>query len=213
MLGLTLGFSSCEDVNDWGVDDSFNRIFSPVTFETAQVGATSVSLRFSSVPNAQSYVIEFSKDSLQFTTITNTVEILADDIVLDPNSTSKLYLATVKKLDPESRYSARMKVTSNNGLPESRWVTLTFKTSGEQIFDAVSNITESSATLTWEAEAEVTHIILSSGGTKKQIDLSPSNITESKLELSDLKENTSYTVEIYNGDRKKGTKSFTTAHT
>ena len=82
ILGLTLGFSSCEDVNDWGVDDSFNRMFSPVTFETAQVGATSVSLRFSSVPNAQSYVIEFSKDSLQFTTITNTVEILADDIVL-----------------------------------------------------------------------------------------------------------------------------------
>lgn len=211
ILGLTLGFSSCEDVNDWGVDDSFNRMFSPVTFETAQVVATSVSLRFSSVPNAQSYVIEFSKDSLQFTTITNTVEILADDIVLDSMSTSQLYLATVKKLDPESRYSARMKVTSNNGLPESRWVTLTFKTSGEQIFDAVSNITESSATLTWEAESEVTHIILSSGGTKKQIDLSPSNIAESKLELSDLKENTSYTVEIYNGDRKKGTKSFATA--
>lgn len=212
ILGLTICFTSCEDVNDWGTDGSYNRMFSPVTFETAKVGATSVDLRFSSVPNAKSYVIEFSKDSLEFKAITNTVEILAEDIVLDSTSTSKVYLTTVKKLDPEMRYSARMKATSNNGLPESLWVTLTFKTSGEQILNAVSNITESSATLTWEAEAEVTHLLLSGGGlSKKEITLSASNIAESKFDLSDLKQNTSYTVEIYDGSRKKGTKSFMTA--
>lgn len=212
ILGLTISFTSCEDVNDWGTDDSYNRMFSPVTFETARVGATSVDLRFSSVPNAQSYIVEFSQDSLEFKTITNTVEILAQDIVLDSTSTSKVYLTTVKKLDPEMRYSARMKVTSNNGLPESRWVTLTFKTTGEQIMNAVSNITESSATLTWELESDVTHILLSGGGLdKKQIALSASDVSESKFELSGLKENTGYSVEIYNGDRKKGSKTFTTA--
>lgn len=211
ILGLTISLTSCEDVNDWGTDSSFNRLFSPVTFETARIGATSVDLRFSSVPHAKSYVIELSKDSLEFSTIINTVEVPAEDIVLDSTSTAKVYLTSVKKLDPEMRYSARMKVTSDNGLPESRWVTLTFKTPGEQILNTVINITESSATVTWEAEVEVTHIILLGGGERKQFNLAPAHIAESKLELTDLKENTSYAVEIYNGDRKRGTKTFTSA--
>lgn len=213
IVGLAVCFTSCDDVNDWSTDDSSNRIFSPVTFGTSKILATSVILEFSSVPNARSYVIELSKDSLEFGTITNTVEILAEDIVLDSTATSKLYLATVKKLDPQIRYSARMKVTSNNDLPESRWVAVTFKTTTEQILNAVSNVTENSATVTWEEESDVTHIILTSvsDGVKKQIDLSASNVTENRLDLSDLKDNSFYTVEIYNGDRKKGTKEFTTA--
>ena len=212
ILGLIASFTSCEDVNDWGTDDSYNRIFSPVTFETSRIGATSIDLVFSSVPHAGSYVLEFSKDSLEFKTITNTVEIPVDDIVLDSTSVSKLYITTVKKLDPEIRYSVRMKVTSNNNLPESRWVALTFKTPGEQILNAVGDITESSATITWEAESEVTHILLSGGGlNKKEIKLSASEISESKFELKDLKQNTPYSVEIYNGEKRKGAKSFTTA--
>ncbi|PXV63599.1 uncharacterized protein DUF4957 [Dysgonomonas alginatilytica] len=212
ILGLAVCFTSCEDVNDWGTDDSYNRVFSPVTFETSRIGATSVDLVFSNVSNAGAYVMEFSKDSLEFKTITNTIEIPADSIVLDSTFVSQLFMITVKKLDPEIRYSVRMKVTSNKNLPESRWVALTFKTPGEQILNAVSDITESSATITWEAESEVTHILLSGGGfNKKEIRLSASEIAESRLELKDLKQNTLYSIEIYNGEKRKGVKTFTTA--
>lgn len=209
--GSVLSFTSCDDVNDWATDDNENGIFSPVIFETSDVAATSVSLKFSSVPNAGKYIFEFSKDSLQFASIDRTVEIDAEDLVKDSTDTKIRYIFTVKKLDAEIRYSVRLKVTGNNGLPDSKWVSLTFKTKGEQILNAVKDISEDSALLTWDPENDVTHITLTeNNGTAQKIDLTTEEISLGQKSLSGLKENTSYSVQIFNNEIKRGTVSFTT---
>lgn len=215
LAGITLiGAVACDDNNDWGVDDSKNQMFSPVIFESANTAATYVNLRFSKVTNAQTYVIEISQDSLEFASIVKTAEVLATEVVDDSTSTSKnLYLTTIKDLEPETRYSARMKVISDKNIPESKWVETTFKTTAEQILEAVSAITANSATLTWEAGLDVTHIICIGNGLKNEIKLTPQNITEGKLVLTDLAEFTNYAVEIYNNDKKRGTRIFQTEET
>lgn len=208
---ILLGSTSCEDTNDWGVDGDQNRTFSPVVFELVKPGATFADVRFSKVTNAQSYIIEISQDSLEFATIVDKTEVLAEQAVDDSTSVGKnLYLTTLKKLEPETRYSARIKVTSDKNLPESKWATVTFKTITEQILDAVSAITASSATLIWESGLEVTHITYVGNGKKTEIKLTPQNITEGKLVLTGLAEYTSYTVQIFNNEKKRGTRIFQT---
>ncbi|MEN9918847.1 MAG: hypothetical protein RL662_1283 [Bacteroidota bacterium] len=128
-LVCAFNFTACEDVNDWGTDQSTNRIFSPVIFEPRTVTSTYAEFSFSSVPHAQTYVVELSKDSLAFGTIMWRGTIDVEQLVPDSTSTSKLYIfATTKELIPGTRYSARMKVTSNNNLPESLWSNYTFVT-------------------------------------------------------------------------------------
>jgi len=210
MLGLILGFAACEDdANDWDVDENKNQMFTPVFFETSRVAATSVNLSFSSVPNARSYVIEFSKDSLKFDAIVNTLEILTEDLVEDPGSTSKRYLATVKDLDASTRYSARIKATANNGLPDSKWGEVTFKTPGEQIISRYV-IGESTVRVEWEAGLTVTHLVYTTAGVDTRLNLNPADIAEGAVLVEDLKDNTSYTLDIFNGEVKRGNISFKT---
>lgn len=212
VVGITLlGTVSCDDNNDWSVDDNKNQMFSPVLFESARTGATYVDLRFSKVTNAQSYIIEISQDSLEFNSIISTHEVLAEQVVDDTTSTSKnVYLTSIKKLEPETRYSARMKVTSDKDIPESRWVETTFKTTSEQILDAVSAITANSATLTWEAGLDVTHVICVGNLKKEDLKLTTQNISEGNLVLTGLAEYTNYIVEIYNNEKKRGARIFQT---
>lgn len=215
ILGILVSFGSCkDDANDWGVDESADRVFSPVTFETQNVEAISVNLRFSSVPNAKTYVFEFSQDSLEFNSIVSTMEVAATNLVLDTTATSKAYIATQNGLTAETRYSARLKVISDNELPESKWVECTFKTTKEQILDAVSDITESSATITWLGGSDVTSLKLKEepyvDGTSTEIKLAADNIAEGKVTISGLKENTNYTIEIYKDKLKRGSRTFTT---
>lgn len=210
LLGFTLGLASCnDDANDWGTDSSKNQMFTPVTFETSRISATAVDLSFSSVPNAKSYVVEYSKDSLQFTTIVGAVEFLADELIVDSTSSSKRFLAPLTKLDAATRYSARIKATSVNGLPDSKWGNVTFKTPSEQIISRYS-YGETTLRLEWEAGLEVTHIILTTNGVETKTDLSPANIAEGTISFDNLSDNTPYTVDIYNGLTKRGSASFTT---
>lgn len=212
LTGATLGFTACEDdANDWGVDDSKAQMFTPVTFETSKISATAVDLAFSTVPNAKSYIVEYSKDSLQFSAIVGNMELLADDLIVDSTSTNKRYLVPLKDLDAATRYSARIKATSNNGLPESKWAEVTFKTPSEQVFNPVTAITGSSALLSWEPGIAVTHIyLLMENGPLTEITLTPENISTGKLTLNDLKENTNYAVVIYNNEIKRGSIIFKT---
>lgn len=133
MVILTSTFSACEEFG-FPVDESFKRLFSPVTFASENITATSADLTLSKVPGADTYVIEFSEDSLQFTTIVRTVTLKADTLSYATGSTS-VYLIRVGDLKGATRYSARLKaLSSTNEMPESKWDLITFATRSEQIF-------------------------------------------------------------------------------
>jgi len=62
LLLMLLTMSACDDFS-FPVDDAYNRLFSPVTFETETVASTNIAISFSKVNGAKSYVFEFAKDS------------------------------------------------------------------------------------------------------------------------------------------------------
>lgn len=207
LLVLLAGlFQSCDDPNDWDVDNAFNRMFSPVVFETASIEGTTVILRYSAVTGAKKYILEFSKDSLAFDEIVKTVQVTADEMVIDSTSSSKRYLYTISQLDGDAQYSARIKASSNDSIPDSKWTAVAFKTKGEQIINEIRNITESSAVVTWDPVYEVTHYSLSGS----IMALSEQQKEEGILELSGLNPYTKYEITLLNGETGRGTLSFTT---
>lgn len=210
-LMMTMTFSSCENY-DFPVDESHARMFSPVTFEVKSVAAVTVELTFSKVSNAESYIFEFSKDSLQFAEIAQTVTISADSLPEGSESaTSVKYTMIFKNLDGSTRYSTRLKAVSGSSLPDSKWVTVTFVTLGEQIMKPVSRKTDSSALIEWTEGSQVSHLYLSDGiNPPKTIELTSEDIQAGNKEITGLSPKTTYVVEIYNGTAKRGAQSFTT---
>ena len=207
---LSLSFISCEDVNDWDVDESKDQMFTPAIFETSSLMATEVELKFSGVSKVSSYVIELSEDSLAFNTIIRTITIPFEELVKDETSTNVRYLLTVSDLLQNTRYSARIKAISSTNIPESKWGAITFKTPNEQIISRYS-YGETTASLEWKAGLQVTHVLIkTAGAADKKTNLTAENISEGKVDLTDLEANTAHTVEIYNGETKRGSIAFTT---
>lgn len=214
MVALLTTFSACEEFG-FPVDESFKRLFSPVTFSSENITATSVDLTFSKVPGAESYVIEFSEDSLQYTTIVRTVTVKADTLSFVSGSTSS-YLLHIGDLKGATRYSARLKAISpNNETPESKWDLITFSTKSEQIFKNVlsTDKTDYSVVLRWDATgAGVTHIMLTNtlDNSTKREDLTAADKTASMKLIEGLTGATTYTADIYNNDNKRGSITFRT---
>jgi len=215
IIAAAIGFTACDaDQNDWTVDDSQAQMFTPVVLEPASLAATSVTLRYSSVPNAGKYVIELSQDSLAFTSIEKTIEIAAEDAVRDSTSTNSRYLLEVKDLESASRYSARIKsVSKDASLPESKWGAITFKTPSEQIMFSVADgdKTSSSVRLSWKAGEAVTKIELLKGGTVAlEKALTAGDIAAGEITLTGLEAGTAYLANLYNNTSKRGYAQFST---
>lgn len=214
MVILTSTFSACEEFG-FPVDESFKRLFSPVTFASENITATSADLTLSKVPGADTYVIEFSEDSLQFTTIVRTLTLKADTLSYASGSTS-VYLIRVGDLKGATRYSARLKaLSSTNEQPESKWDLITFATRSEQIFKNVlsSEKTDMSVILRWDASgAGVTHIMMTNtiDNTTKREDLTAADKAASMKLIEGLNGSTTYTADIYNNDNKRGSITFRT---
>ncbi len=215
LMVLMLGtFSSCEEFG-FQADDSYKRLFSPVTFGSENITATSVDLSISKVSEADTYVIEFSEDSLLFSTIVRTVELKAENLSYASGSKS-VYLTRIIDLKGATRYSARMKAVSSVGdIPESKWDLLTFVTRSEQIFKNVlsNEKTDMSVILRWDAAGSgITHIMLTNTltSTSSRIDLTTEDKTASMKLIEGLNGSTTYMADIYNNDNKRGSITFRT---
>jgi len=213
LLFLVFGLSSCNKDNGT-IDQSFNRLFRPVTFTTRAVTATSVQLAFSKVTNADKYIFEFSEnDSLSFNKIVGTLQFSEDTLTLDA---TKLYAIRVIHLKGGTRYSVRVKAATNNGtIPESKYDVVTFVTKTEQIIKAIlpEETTSNSVILHWDATgANVTHIVLTSStdGSSQTFNLTDSDKAASLKLIGNLSSLTTYTAQIYNVDNKRGEITFST---
>ncbi|ASB48048.1 DUF5123 domain-containing protein [Alkalitalea saponilacus] len=200
---LLLGVPSCNDY-DFSVDESFNRTFRPPLFSAEGIRASSVRLEWEKVRGAKSYLLEVSRDSLEF---------------IDPVQYELPYhqdSITLTGLMTESRYSARIKAFSATGAPESEFHEITFVTLGEQIFEEVirgfddlsnSNYLE----LRWMPGSEVTHIRIEMlEGEPEIINLTEEEIEQGYKLIESLKPATNYLVRILNGESRRGWYSYTT---
>ncbi len=201
-MGL-IALTSCTDANDWNVDSSYSRLFSPAEDDIAvKADATGATVTFSTVSGAEYYVIQVSNDSL-----------FTGNILTYGEGSTKITSSPtyIENLVSDTTYFLRIKAVSST-TTESIWAYLDgdFDTKAEQIFyniDEANDLTSTSVTLRWPANTEVT-AIRCNGNTYT---LSNTDIANGYYTISGLSPETEYTANIYNGSKRRGSITFTTA--
>jgi len=201
-LGIFIGvfslfFTSCEDKIDPIVEKiEFDRVFSPTELKAIIRNKTSVELSWNK-SEADHYVVEFSEDSLLFTTIIASVEVAPDEIPFT-------YL-----LEGETGYSARVKGVTE-GLDDSKWTSVAFKTDAENILLPLSgdDIKATNVTIKWPAGSEATHFLIVPGNVERTI--TAPEIAAGEATITGLTGETQYTIKMLKGTKQRGTLTFTT---
>lgn len=196
---LSLTFTGCDDnidplINDLEVD----RVFSPTELTARIRNLTTIELNWNVRDDADHYVVEFSEDSLEFNTIVRTVEVLPDELPMQ------------ELFDGETRYSARVKGVSSEGLQDSKWTAVTIMTNLENIFLPIEDgdIQAVTATLRWTPNSDVTHFIINPGNVQR--DITADEKAAGVATIDGLTGDTDYTVLLKKGTKQRGSISFHT---
>jgi hypothetical protein len=190
---------SCDGYNvDLLNELDVTRVFSPIGLTAKVSNQTTVELNWTLRDDADHYVVEFSADDPNFTTIFKTVEVKPTE------------LPVKVVLEGETVYSIRVKGVSAKGLDVSKWATTTATTLSEQLFIAGpdSDIQATQATVRWVANSNVTELVANPGNIIRTI--TASEKTAGVATITGLTGETQYTVTLNNGTKKRGTKVFTT---
>lgn len=216
MLLTSIIGTACTDGNDWNVDSTHDRLFS-VTASDISVSAkpTSAEVSWRVVPDAEYYVMEYSTDSLYDEIAMGGTE---HSVIVGEDKSIVESPYTITGLQGETKYFLRIKSMSS-AKADSKWTYLekySFKTSTEQILNEVASITGESAVLSWTEGAEVTSLKLAEAKDDVEevdttyIELDAAAVAASSYTLTGLSPKTKYSVSIYNGNVKRGTRTFTT---
>lgn len=201
VAGLLL-FSACTDKNDWDTDSSYNRMFRPAKLDATGVTVHTADISFVNIPDAAYYQFELSQDSLLFENIVSAFDTTANQF-------------TLEGLESNTQYSLRVKsIATETGKEESGWNAIYFKTRAEQIMETVTSgdILSSSVTLRWEAGATVTNLVVNDadGNEIDNVTITADQMAAGEMVLTGLTPETSYEVLLMNGDKQRGSASFTT---
>lgn len=174
------------------------REFAPVNLSAFVRNQVNVELNWTPNENVNSYIVEFSKDSLSFTNIVKSIEVTPEELpVLVP-------------LESETLYSVRVKAISDRGLDDSSWAVTTARTLTEQLFieEQPGDIKAKEVTFRWVPDSEVTSISISPGDISYT--LTSEDISSGTATVSGLSPETEYVANLLNGNQIRGVKVFTT---
>lgn len=193
----TITFTACEDIDDVK-ELTLDRLLSP-THLTARVrDKVNIELTWDAMDNAQSYVIEIFKEDPDFAgTATSTFE-----------TEEPTYRVT--RLEGETSYSIRVKSTAE-GIADSKWSTITRSTDAEQILQEVAeaDLKATEVTLRWPAGEFATEIIITPNDVAAH-PVTTEEIAAGAATITGLKSETTYTATLKNGNKTRGTITFTT---
>ena len=126
VIAFVTGFAmtSCTDENDWPVDKSYDRLFTPTTLEVDASKADSVVINFSASEDVSYYVVEICIDNKLFTDDVPTGQMKGSKVFGEDKSisgTSKSYVIPYKF--ENYMYQMRIKACSNNpSKGDSHWL-------------------------------------------------------------------------------------------
>lgn len=204
-----LVMTGCTDGNDWDVDSSYNRTFAPTGDITIERFDTKVAVSFKSVKGASKYEVELNTDSLYQD------ETQASSIIQEFTTAAD----TVRGLKGETNYYLRVRAIVE-GKPSSKW--LYYKTgSGRQYFTTLAeqlfyeltaaDIEDGVLHLSWIPGSEVTSIVvLANGEQTAEYALSADQKAAGRYDVVGLAPTTTYTLQLMNGDVKRGSLNVTT---
>lgn len=200
--------TACTDGNDWVVDSSYDRLFSTTESSfsiTPAENAAQAEASWKATPNTTGYVIEVSTNPLS-----DDVPMGSEGSIVYGDGVEKITKTTylLENLESETEYYARIKSVGDG--KESNWVYYddggTFKTKKEQILKTPTEITDSSIKVSWEENCTVTSLRIYDGkGYDQIILLEAAELQSCSITIQGLDPMTAYTIEIYNGDRLRGT--------
>ena len=206
---LVLLMAGCKDGNDWDTDGSYNRMFAPTGDITVERYDTKAAISFKAVAGAKSYEVELNTDSLYLDEVSSTS-------ILQTFTTAS---DTIRGLVGETNYYLRVRAISDDK-PNSKWLYYKtgsgrgyFTTLAEQLFYELTaeDVEDGVLHLSWIAGSEVTKIVvLTNGEQTGEYPLSAEAIAAGHYDLVGLAPTTTYTIQLFNGDSKRGSLNVTT---
>ena len=203
-LSLAVVLSSCDERLEEVTTLVTDRLFSATDVEASVVNKTQVILKWDKNQNAQSYTIEvFENDSLTFA---GTPVMVINDIT---NADIPYTIAT--GLVGQTQYSARIK-TIGEGIADSKWKGIYFRTAAEQIMQPVNaeTVTASTAVIKWTPGETATRVVAINGTNQVSQNVTAAEIAAGSMVLAGLAEDTKYTVRLLKDDKVRGSGSFET---
>jgi hypothetical protein len=196
LLGLivVLAINACEDDISPVIEElQYDRLFTPLDLEARISNQTTVSLNWKFNKGIDSYVLEISDDSLQFSNIIHTATVAPDEVPY------------VYELPAgNSQYSARVKGTSSE-TAESKWATLAFKSDPENVFNNYDIVMTGlgEITVNWLPGKTVSSLLFVSADGEVEYDISAEEQAAGVKYISDLP-NATYQVQILNSGKVRG---------
>ena len=199
MFLLAVLSAGCESYNEAVLQDiGADRAFSPVGLTATIRNQTTVELNWTVKEDADHYVVEFSADDVNFTTIYKTVNVAPKELPVQV------------ALEGETIYSIRVKAVSSAGVADSKWTVISATTLTEQILFPVADadIEAKEVTLRWTPNSSVTQISVMPGNITHAI--TPAEKAVGVAKVTGLTGETNYTATLLNGTKKRGVRTFTT---
>jgi hypothetical protein len=197
-LLLVITISSCTSNDELITELAVDREFAPVGLTAKVRNQTIIELNWTIRDDVYNYVVEFSADDPNFTTIFKTLNVTADELPIQV------------ALEGETVYSIRVKAISSRGLEDSKWAIEEATTLTEQLMlpFELGDVEATQVTLRWVPGVNVTKITIQPG------DISHDITAQEKIDgvatISGLTGETDYTATLLNNAKIRGSASFTT---
>ncbi len=189
ILMVSVVFTGCKDDDTW----EYPYLFRPINF-TAELNKTQVTLSWSEIENAESYTLQISKDSLDFSNA------IIDTVITNGHQ-------FIQEMEGKITFHARVRANSTDTTKNSKFNQISFKTPAENLFEGYTSemIAWETIQLNWTAAANVTDIKITDLNNSATVEhLTTEQIANGQLTISNLPKST-YTIEILRNDIVRGT--------
>lgn len=196
LLLILLAVFACQEQSELIEELDLDREFSPLNIELEAVNHNSATVTWKAIKGStENFVVQiFQNDSLAF-----------EGTPVEEHKVDFAYKLKFENLFAEVRYSVRMKTVGETTDRDSKWHSMTFKTSSEQILTGINDIRATRALVKWMPGEVATHLLLTSTGLENvTINLENTDLTSGEKMITGLLPNKTYSVSIYNGIGRRG---------
>lgn len=191
--------TACKEQIDPVVENlDFSRAFSPVGIEAIISKTTTVTITWTSVKNADHYILEIYDGATASGTLVHSAEV-------SPTEQSQVSYTYVLPAG-DTQFSARIKAVSTiQGVDESKWSVIAFRTDPENLFQGYDTYMSAmnGCIVQWKPGAAATSLLLVNGGTELPFTLSAEDLGLGGRQLTGLP-NGVYEVRLMNGNFIRG---------